>query len=271
VYADAGPEAAIIAKLLGIVLSAGSFQVGAMMAYRVLRRTAAQTAQRVARTDELVARQEAAAEVATDRARRSARITAKVIPLLESMVDGTTDPRDAAVRRRCSTLEAALRRAAQLEQAGHRARDLAALTDSAARHGVDLTVGVTDGDGLAAVPQDRRERMVSLLDTATRWAQPGSAHVTVVTGMDLTSISPPDDAAEETVAEDPVTLTLSFVVSRSRVEALRATLLREAGRHPPPPAVRTKLDYFEPERPRGNSGASDSDDIEAWFAVAYVP
>ncbi|MCL7381616.1 hypothetical protein [Streptomyces sp. 35G-GA-8] len=177
-----------------------AFQIAAAVMAKLLRGCAT-TAGATAREQERV-RTEAAvsAQVHADQRSRYRDLGRSVLPLLTGLADGTLDPGDERVRRRCAFEAARLRRLfAERDHASDPLlHELRAGIGVAERHGVDVQLAVR---GVSApVPRHLRraltEPVLAALATAER-----SARATVVRGGGQVRVSVVTDAPETDIPE----------------------------------------------------------------------
>ncbi|MFJ1579374.1 hypothetical protein [Streptomyces sp. NPDC088182] len=177
-----------------------AFQIAAAVMARLLRGCAT-AAGATAREQERV-RTEAAvsAQVHADQRSRYRDLGRSVLPLLTGLADGTLDPGDERVRRRCAFEAARMRRLfAERDHASDPLlHELRAGIGVAERHGVDVQLAVRGAS--APVPRHLRraltEPVLAALATAER-----SARATVVRGGGQVRVSVVTDTPETDIPE----------------------------------------------------------------------
>ncbi len=155
VLGTAGTDPLPVSQLIAAVYGQCALLIIAVMAGPVLRNTADRTAQAIGAEAELAALQDSAALVREDRARGLGAVERDVLPLLAAISGGLLDPRDPAVRDRCTRHAAAVRRTLTAGPPAVLGELAPAVADAEAR-GVRLGVQVC-GDLRRAPAQVRRE------------------------------------------------------------------------------------------------------------------
>jgi hypothetical protein len=163
--------------LAGMITSAG-YPVALAVATSLLASLARQAAQQRRDAEEVRIADQLAAQTHESRQRRYADLSATAGPLLAGLADGTLDPQDNAVRRRCAIEAARMRRifAESDEVPDPLLHELRACADLADRRGVVVTLA-TAGTWAAPPLEVRRELTeVPLMVLATAASQ---ARITV--------------------------------------------------------------------------------------------
>ncbi|PVE12812.1 hypothetical protein Y717_27640 [Streptomyces scopuliridis RB72] len=177
-----------------------AFQIAAAVMARLLRECAT-TAAATAREQERV-RTEAAvsAQVHADQRSRYRDLGRSVLPLLTGLADGTLDPGDQRVRRRCAFEAARLRRLfAERDHASDPLlHELRAGIGVAERHGVDVQLAVRGAS--APVPRHLRRALTEPVLAALATAE-HSARATVVRGGGQVRVSVVTDAPGTDIPE----------------------------------------------------------------------
>ncbi|MBF9130013.1 hypothetical protein I0C86_13745 [Plantactinospora sp. S1510] len=247
-----------LVKLMGVLLGVALVQVGAVIAFAFVKRTAHGTATDVWHSSQLVVAQTRDDEAQATRSLRHAQVDRGIIDLIRGIAEERLDPHLPEVRRRCLAASDALRH-----------RDLAPLADTAAKCNVDLNLSAVTA--LTRVPQRSRERMVGVLNDALRFARPGRAFVACHDGADLLA---PSGTPESEPGDAPITVTLAVAVQPGRggdlADELTAGAANDASSEVPPVMEQSVVVEV---------ALSDDDDNEAgpaaattaWIAVVYRP
>jgi hypothetical protein len=184
-------------------VSVGGFQVLTASAAGALRRVAASAAQASASAERTRTRRAIARRVHQDRRRRYVEIAATARPLLAGLADGTLDPADADVARRCAIEAARLRRlfAESDESDDPLLHEIRACVDVAERRGVPVEV-ISQGRW-PALPREVRRALtdgpMQVLSTVR-----DAARVAIVGTSDTVSVSVLADRAAP-IARPPET------------------------------------------------------------------
>jgi hypothetical protein len=173
------------------VVAIGGFQALTASVVRMLRRVAAAAAVAAATVEGTRTRRAVARRVHSDRRRRYREVAGTAGPLLSGLADGSLDPADAEVIRRCATEAARMRRLfAESDDIEDRLlHELRACVDVAERRGVPVEV-ISQGSW-PALPREVRRALTDapmrMLSTLTGTTRP--ARVTVIGTRDTVSVS----------------------------------------------------------------------------------
>jgi hypothetical protein len=172
-------------------VSVGGFQVLTASAAHALRRVAASAALAAAEEERSRTRRAVARRVHSDRRRRYRDLTASAGPLLAGLADGSLDPADAEVVRRCALEAARMRRlfAESDDTSDKLLHELRACVDIAERRGVPVEV-ISHGSW-PELPREVRRALTDgpmrVLSTLGATASP--ARVAIVGAFDTVSVS----------------------------------------------------------------------------------
>lgn len=182
------PERQMAAGMAVSGLAICTFQVAAALMASLLKGCATAAGATAREQERVRTEAEVFARIHADQRARYSDLRRSVLPLLAGLADGSLDPADERVRRRCAIEAARLRRLfAERDQAPDPlVHELRACIGVAERNGVDVQLAVRGAS--APVPRDLRraltEPVLAALTTAER-----SARATVVRGGGLVRVS----------------------------------------------------------------------------------
>ncbi|WP_322755799.1 ATP-binding protein [Frankia sp. Cas3] len=203
---DTGPIA--LSRLTAAVYGLWSLQALITAFGPALRSTAEATAQAMQDEAELAGRTEAAARILADRDRGLRDIDSDTLPLLRAIAGGQLDPRDPAVRERCTRRASVLRRtlAATAGPPGSLGV-LEPVVEAAESRGIDVEVQLA-GD-LRRCPGVLQEGIVVVIGQALRSVPAGPVLLTVLSSPESGSVFVSFPVAAGTFV-DPVRLPQSW-------------------------------------------------------------
>ncbi|WP_250279294.1 hypothetical protein [Frankia sp. Cppng1_Ct_nod] len=189
---EVGPAALALSRLVAAIWGLWVGPLAVVVVRRALVIASLTTARTVATNADLSAMEISAEAVRTDRFRRWDVLTTHALPLLRAIADGLLDPSDAAVRTRCATQAATLRRML----GGTTTPDLERVIAAAERRGLQVETQLS-GD-LRHVPADARVAIARVVEKFLTAVTTGPVLLTVLGGTDEAHVfmsfpAPPDD------------------------------------------------------------------------------